>query len=115
MRKRFLAYVAGFMMAGAALAQQPVAKSKKELDAFVAIQQATTADARIAAADNFVTSFADSTLKSMALTMAAQAAQAKNDSAKAITYADTALAGDPKNYQAMLVISGELAKNTREN
>ena len=115
MRKRFLAYVAGFMMAGAALAQQPMAKSKKELDAFVAIQQATTADARIAAADNFVTSFADSALKSMALTMAAQAAQAKNDSAKAITYAETALATDPKNYQAMLVISGELAKGTREN
>jgi tetratricopeptide (TPR) repeat protein len=115
MRKRYLAYLAGFMMACVGLAQQPMAKSKKELDAFLAIQQATTADARIAAADAFVTSFADSALKSMALTMAAQAAEQKNDSAKAITYAQTALEGDPKNYQAMLVVSGELAKTTREN
>jgi tetratricopeptide (TPR) repeat protein len=114
MRKRFLACAAVLMMAGL-LPAQPKAKSKKELDAFVAIQQATTVDARIAAADSFVTSFADSQLKSMALTMAAQAAQQKNDSPKAITYAETAIEADPKNYQAMLVISGELAKGTREN
>ncbi|HWZ30572.1 MAG TPA: tetratricopeptide repeat protein [Bryobacteraceae bacterium] len=114
MRKRFLACVAGLMMAGLMVAQ-PKAKSQKELDAFLAIQQATTVDARIAAADKFVTSFADSQLKGMALTMAAQAAEQKNDAAKAITYAETALEADPKNYQAMLVVSGELAKGTREN
>ncbi len=114
MRRKLLACVAGIMTAGLAAAQ-PKAKSQKELDAFIAIQQATTADARIAAADKFVTSYADSQLKSMALTLAAQAAQSKNDSAKAITYAETALDGDPKNFQAMLVVSGELAKGTREN
>ncbi len=114
MRRKLLACVAGIMAAGLAAAQ-PKAKSQKELDAFIAIQQATTADARIAAADKFVTSYADSQLKSMALTLAAQAAQSKNDSAKAITYAETALDGDPKNFQAMLVVSGELAKGTREN
>jgi tetratricopeptide (TPR) repeat protein len=114
MSNKFLACVAVLMMTGLALAQ-PKAKSKKELDAFVAIQQAQTPDARIAAADKFVTSFADSQLKSMALTLAAQAAQAKNDSGQAITYATTALDADPHDYQAMLVISGELAKGTREN
>jgi len=114
MRKRFLACVAGFAMAGLMMAQ-PRPKTQKEADGFNAILQATTADAKIAAADKFVTSFADSKLKSLALTLAAQAAQAKNDSAKAITYAETALETDPKDYQAMLVISGELAKTTREN
>src|SRR5579883_691716 len=113
MSKKFLAFGAALMMAGSLMAQK--AKSKKELDAFMEIQQATTADARIAAADKFVTSYADSQLKAMALVMAAQAAQSKNDSAKAITYAETALDGDPKNFQAMLVVSGELAKGTREN
>jgi tetratricopeptide (TPR) repeat protein len=113
MRKRFLACVAGLMLAGLLQAQK--AKSQKELDAYNAILQAQSVDARIAAADKFVISFADSQLKGMALTLAAQAAQQKNDPAKAITYAETALEADPKNYQAMLVISGELAKGTREN
>ncbi|MBZ5604185.1 MAG: hypothetical protein LAO79_17940 [Acidobacteriia bacterium] len=114
MRKILLAGLAGLMMTGLVMAQ-PKAKSKKELDAFMEIQQATTADARIAAADKFVTSYADSQLKAMALTMAAQAAEMKNDAPKAITYAETALESDPKSYQAMLVISGELAKGTRDN
>ncbi len=114
MRKRFLACVAGFMLAGL-LTAQPKAKSQKEVDAYNAVIQAQTPDARIAAADKFVTSFADSQLKAMVLTIAAQSAQQKNDSAKAITYADTALETDPKNYQAMLIVSGELAKTTREN
>src|SRR5438045_3282731 len=114
MRKRFLACAAALMMAGL-LAAQPKAKTKQELDAFMTIQQATTADARIAAVDKFVTSYADSQLKALALTLAAQAAEQKNDAAKAITYAEAALESDPKSYQAMLVISGEIAKGTREN
>src|SRR5579883_1210908 len=113
MSKKFLAFGAALMMAGSLMAQK--AKSKKELDAFMEIQQATTADARIAAADKFVTSYADSQLIAMALVMAAQAAEMKNGAPKAITYAETALEADPKNYQAMLVVSGELAKTTREN
>lgn len=114
MNKKFLAGLVGLTMAVAVMAQ-PKAKSQKELNAFMAIQQAQTVDARIEAADKFVTSFADSQLKSLALTMAAQAAEQKNDAPKAIAYADSALEADPHNYQAMLVVSGELAKNTREN
>lgn len=114
MKKTLLAAVAVLSMAGLALAQ-PKAKTKKEVDDFMAIQQATTVDARIAAVDNFVTAHPESQLKVMALDAAAQAAQQKNDSAKAITYAQTALDADPKDYQAMLIISGELAKSTREN
>ena len=114
MRNRLLACVAGFTMASL-LTAQPKAKSQKEVEAFNAVIQAQTPDAKIAAADTFVTSFADSQLKATALTIAAQAAQQKNDAAKAITYADTALESDPKNYQAMLIVSGEIAKGTREN
>jgi tetratricopeptide (TPR) repeat protein len=111
--KRALACMAGLLIvAGMSLAQKV---SKKEYDAFMAIQQATAPDARIAAVDKFVTGFADSTLKSTALFMAADAAQRKNDSPTAISYAQSALDADPKNYQAMLLISGELAKGTREN
>jgi tetratricopeptide (TPR) repeat protein len=88
---------------------------KKEYDAFMAIQQAPTPDARMEAADKFVENFADSSLKSTALFLAADAAERKNDTAKAITYAQSALDADPKNYEAMLLISGELARTTREH
>ena len=114
MRIKGLAFVAGIiLLATAAMAQKKV--SPKEYEGFMAIQNATTPDARIAAADKFVTSFADSHLKGAALFMAADAAQRKNDSPKAIAYAQSCLEADPKNYQAMLLISGELAKGTREN
>src|SRR6059036_2760281 len=38
----------------------------------------------------------------------------KGDSAKAIIYAERALEADPKYYLAMLLLSGELARSTRE-
>lgn len=114
MRTRLLACVAGFfMIAGLATAQQKV--SKKEYDGFMAIQNATTAQDRIKAVDAFVTSFADSKLKSTALYMAADAAERSGDSAKAIAYGNDAIEADPKNFDAMLVVAGELARGTREN
>lgn len=114
MRTKLVACVAGLaMMAGLAVAQKKV--SKKEYDAFMAIQSATTAQDRIKAVDNFVTSFADSQLKSTALYMAADAAQRMNDSAKAIAYGNDAIEADPKNFDAMLIVAGELARGTREN
>jgi len=101
-------------MAALAVAQ-PKPKTQKEALDFNAIQQATTVEARIAAADKFVVDHPTSQLKSLALYFAADAAERKNDGPKAIAYAETALEADPKNYLAMLLISGELAKSTREN
>jgi tetratricopeptide (TPR) repeat protein len=113
MRTRLVACVAGlFMIAGLVTAQ---VKSKKEAEAFMAIQSATTAEARIKAVDDFVTSFADSKLKTVALYVAAQTAEQAGDSAKAIAYGNDAIEADPKNFDAMLIVSGELARGTREN
>ena len=105
---------AGIGIAALAFAQ-PKPKTQKEAQDFNAIQQASTVDARIAAADQFVTNHPTSQLKSLALYLAADAAERKNDGAKAIAYAETSLEADPKNYQSMLLISGELARSTREN
>lgn len=114
MRTRFWACAAGcIVLATSLMAQKKL--SKKEVEAFMAIQNAQTPDARIAAADKFVTSFADSELRSTALDIAADAAQQKNDMPQAISLAQSALDIDPKDYSAMLLISGELAKNTHEN
>jgi tetratricopeptide (TPR) repeat protein len=115
MNTRILKSVAvGIGIAALSIAQ-PKVKSPKEAQDFNAIQQATTVDDRIAAADKFVTDHPTSQLKSLALFLAAEASERKNDGPKAIAYAETALEADPKNYQAMLLISGELARSTREN
>jgi tetratricopeptide (TPR) repeat protein len=111
---RLLALGAVFI-AVAALAPAQKKVPKKEYDGYMAVVNATSPDATIAAADKFVESFADSTLKSQVLVLAADAAERKNDIPKALTYGQTALEADPKNYEAMLLISGELARTTREH
>jgi len=114
MRTRFLAGVAALLtVAALAMAQKP--KSPKEVEALQAIINAKTPDDRVAAVDDLVTKFADTEFKSWALNLAADAEQRKGDSPKAVAYAQSALDADPKDYQAMLLISGELAKGTREN
>src|SRR5215472_9213228 len=91
--------------ASLALAQQPAAPpqsqvkatkgvTKAEADAFNSILKAQTPDERIKAADEFVTKFADSQYKGIALYDAAEAADAKGDYIKAITYAEEALKAD---------------------
>lgn len=112
--KRRLALGAMFI-AVAAIAAAQMKVSKKEYEAFMAIQNASTPDARIAAVDKFVESFADSKLKSQALFMGADAAERKNDTATALTYAQNSLEADPKNYESMLLIAGEIARTTREH
>lgn len=106
--------MAAFMAAASLVMAQKV-KTPKEAEALQAIQNAKTADERIAAVDNLITKFADTDFKSWAYNLAADAAQRKGDSVKAIVYAQNALDADPQNFQAMLVLAGELARTTREN
>lgn len=114
MRNRLLAGIAGMIaVAGLVMAQAKV--SKKEYDAFMAIQNAPSPEMQMEAADKFVTGFADSSLKSVALFLAANAAERKNDATKAIVYGQSAIDADPKNYQAMILVAGELARSTHEN
>lgn len=99
----------------AALAMAQKVKTKEEAEALQAIQKETDPVARMAKVDDFVKKFADTEFKSWAYTRAAEAAQAKNDTAKIIIYCDLAMDADPKAYQAMLIESGEIARTTREN
>jgi tetratricopeptide (TPR) repeat protein len=114
MTTRFPALAAALLaIATFATAQKNV--PKKEYDAYMAVAKATNPDQCIEAADKFVESFADSTLKSQVLFLAADAAERKGDIPKALTYAQNSLDADPKNYEAMLLISGELARTTKEH
>jgi len=103
-----LALLASFAMA------QPKPKSKAEYDALMAIQNATDADARMAAIDNLLTKFADTEFKSQVLLMAAATAQQKNDYEKMTVYAERTIEADPQNFQAMLMLAAGIAQHTRE-
>jgi hypothetical protein len=94
---------------------QPKPKSQKEVDAIMAIQNATEPAARIAAVDNLLEKFADTEFKSFALMVAAASAQEMNDFEKMVVYAERTLEADPKNFQAMLMLAGGIAQRTREH
>ncbi len=71
----------------------------------MAIFNAQTPDARIAAAEKLLTEFADTEFKAVALQIAAASAQQKNDFEKMVVYAERTLEADPKNYPAMLMLA----------
>jgi tetratricopeptide (TPR) repeat protein len=94
-------------------AQKP--KSQKEVEALQAVFKTTTADDRIAAAQNVLIKFADTEFKPLMLLTIAQAYQMKGDSDNVIIFAERVLKeGDPKNYEAMLMLSESYAQRTRE-
>lgn len=101
--------------AASAFQKQPKLKSQKEFDAYKAMVTATTPDAQIAAAENLLTNFADTELKSLALYMEADAYARKNQFEKCVVYGERALEADPKNYQAMILLARQYAGHTGEN
>ncbi len=114
MRTRGLRLTAALLLvAGIAMAQK--VKSKKEYEAYNAIVNEPNLDKRIQMVDEFITKYADTELKSKAFDLAADAAQRKGDTVRALVYAQNALDADPKDYEAMLLMSGELARSTHEN
>jgi tetratricopeptide (TPR) repeat protein len=102
------------LLAAASLAMGQKPKSPKELEAVQAVLSAPTPDQRIAAVDNLISKFKDTEFKAIALEMAGEAYQQKGDSPNAIVYGNRALEADPKNFQAMLLVSGQLAQITKE-
>ena len=97
------------------VAKQPKPKSKGELEAVQAMFQAQDPDARIKAADNLVTKFADTDFKDLALFFAAISFEQKGDPDNAIAYAERAVQANPKSYQALLMLSRLVASRTREH
>jgi tetratricopeptide (TPR) repeat protein len=106
---------AAFFLAAIMAFAQPKPKSQKEVDAIMAIQNATDPAGRIAAVEDLLTKFADTEFKSFALMVAAASAQQMNDFEKMVVYAERTLEADPKNFQAMLMLAGGIAQRTREH
>jgi tetratricopeptide (TPR) repeat protein len=102
------------LLAAGSLAMGQKVKSNKEAQAVQAVFTASTPDQKIAAVDNLLSKFSDTEYKAVTLEMAGEAYQQKGDSANAIVYGNRALEADPKNFQAMLLVAGQLAQITKE-
>lgn len=110
------AFLALTLSAGLLCAQKaPQAKSKSEVDGLMAIQNATTPDAKIKAVDEFLTKFADTEFKPRVLELAADSAERMGNYEKTVIYAERALEADPKSYVSMLQLSRGIASHTREH
>jgi tetratricopeptide (TPR) repeat protein len=110
----FIALLAGL---SSLLAQpkQPQPKTKGEAEALQAIGAAQDADSRIKACENVLIKFADTDFKPMLLMMIADAYRTKGDIEHEVIYAERVLKeGDPKSYQAMLMLAEAIAQRTRE-
>jgi tetratricopeptide (TPR) repeat protein len=94
----------------------PGPKTKPEAEAVQAMLQARaqSPDATIQAVDTLVTKFPKSDFKAFALYTEANAWQQKNDLAKSQVFAEQALAADPKNYDADILIANVLATTTKD-
>lgn len=121
MMQRFLRAFAALAVAGALFGQsastkQPKPKSQKEAEAYNAMVTApdADADARIAAAENLITKFADTEFKALALYIATEGYQRKNDFEKMVIYGERALEADPKMYAVMLILAPGYASKTKE-
>ncbi len=94
--------------------KQPMAKSQKELDAFMAIQNAVEADSRLKAIENLLTNFADTQFKEFALQMRTFAYQEKNEFDKMLIAGEQTLEINPDNVAVLIMLGQALAQNTRE-
>jgi tetratricopeptide (TPR) repeat protein len=110
----FVRMAAGAVMLAGMLAAQPKVKSKAEAEAIMAVQNAATLDARLAAIDNMLVKFADTEFKPVLLQMATGIAQQMGDYEKTIIYGERTLEADPKNYTAMITLANTIAQRTKE-
>jgi tetratricopeptide (TPR) repeat protein len=114
MRRIILRGALALAVAVPCLLAQPKPKSQKELEALQAMFGAQTADARIAAAENVLTNFADSEFKTVTLYLEAVSYDQKHDYEHTLVFGERALEADPKYYQAMLLLAGVIAQHTKE-
>jgi hypothetical protein len=93
----------------------PSADEIKDIQAIQskALQTPADADARMAAINAFGAKYPNSTLLGFAYTMAGEAAQGKNDSAKARFYYEKAIAADPNSDYAMIMLGADIAQNVK--
>jgi tetratricopeptide (TPR) repeat protein len=91
------------------------AKSAAEAAAVAAMLQAQTPDDQIKTADELIGKFSSTNYKAYALFTEAGAYEQKGDHAKAIAYCEKALAADPKDFDAEILIANVIASNVTDS
>ena len=104
----------GFMALVLLARAQPRVKSEQERDALSALQREQVPAQEVQKAENFILRFDDSEFKSTVFDIAASASESNGNSDKAISYAEEALSANQLDYQAMVLISGELARRIQD-
>jgi tetratricopeptide (TPR) repeat protein len=100
------------LASSALMLAQPKPKSQAEITALQAMFGAlNNPDACIKAGEDVLANFANTEFKSIVLSTVADAYNRKGDSAKSIAYGEQALAADPKNYQAMLLLAQTISSH----
>ncbi len=95
----------------------PKAKSQAEGQALQAMAQAPNAKQREAAAEEFLTKYADSEFKPIVLLVVAQSAEEQGNGEKAIIYGERVLEANPDpatKAQALILLAKQNAQRTRE-
>ncbi len=101
----------------AAPAKQRTVKTQEEAKELQAVLQASAPDARITAAEEFITKHPKSDFLSLALFAEAQSYQQKNDYEKMVIFGERALESDPDDItklQTMLMLAKGIGQHTRE-
>jgi len=96
----------------------PAPKSQNELKAVQAVfsaSQQNNPDGVITAAEELLSKFKDTEFKDTVLMMEAQSYQQKGDKDKETIYAERALAANPNNFQAALMLADVTVQGTREH
>ena len=95
--------------------KQPQAKSKKEVDAIMAVQSAQDPDSRIKAAEDLLRRFADTQYKEFALQMETLSFQEKNDFENMVIAGERTLEVNAENVTVLVALAQALPQRTREH
>lgn len=117
MKTTWMSWVLAATLAASLLPAQkpaPQPKSQKEVDAIMAVQNATDPDARIAAADNLVREFKDTQFKEFAYFMSMLSYQQKNDFENMLVFGEKTLDENPENVPTLVSLSYAIPLRTRE-
>jgi len=93
---------------------KPRAKSRKELEALLAFQDAQTPDLKLQAIENVLANFADTEFKVMLLESAIEIEQRQDNLAQVLFYGERLLDADPQGAFARVTMAGEIARHTHD-
>ncbi len=94
--------------------KQPQPKSKPEMEAIIAVQNAADPDARVKAVEDLITKFKDTEFKEWALQMETISYQQKNDFDNMLIAGERTLEANPDNVVVLITLAQSIPQRTKE-